>query len=191
MAATCSRRRVRAQRHEAATAVGLVSLEDVCATGCAVQEGGRAAGEGALGEHAAMRRSAPCYVLCCRAARDSLAATTTEAVGKLLGFRHTARRRLRRAGLWRSREPGVAGAGCDGAASAADAVSAAPHPVGNVWWWGVAMAVGSAPERGDGGRLSGKIAARGGGNGGRVTRSQFTYMATSYSIMHRLSYSDS
>ena len=23
--------------------------------------------------------------------------------------------------------------------------------VGNVWWWGVAMAVGSAPERGDGG----------------------------------------
>ena len=25
--------------------------------------------------------------------------------------------------------------------------------VGNVWWWGVAMAVGSAPERGDGGEV--------------------------------------
>ena len=88
-------------------------------------------------------RSAPCA---CRAAvLPGFARSprrSREAVGKLLGFRHTARRRLRRAGLWRSREPGVAGAGYDGAESAADAVS-----VGNVWWWGVAMAVGSAPAR--------------------------------------------
>ena len=67
-------------------------------------------------------------------------ATTTEAVGRLLGFRHTARRRLRRAGLWRSREgAGVAGAGCDGAESAADVVSAAPPSGtcgGGAWpWW--------------------------------------------------------
>ena len=46
---------------------------------------------------------------------------------------------------------GVAGAGCDGAESAADAVSAAPHLRRERVRWGVAMAVGSAPERGDGG----------------------------------------
>ena len=88
--------------------------------------GGRAVRKARSGSTQPSRRSAPCYVLCCRAARIRSLATTTEAVGKLLGFRHTARRRLRRAGLWRSREPGVAGAGCDGAESAADAVSAPP-----------------------------------------------------------------
>ena len=76
---------------------------------------------------------------------DALAATTTEAVGKLLGFatQHGG------AGLCRFVEEsgaGVAGAGCDGAESAADAVSAAPHRRGAVWWCGVAMIVGSAPE---------------------------------------------
>ena len=42
---------------------------------------------------------------------------------------------------------GVAGAGCDGAARAADAVSAAPASPWCGARWGVAMAVGSAPER--------------------------------------------
>mmetsp|Transcript_43717 Transcript_43717/g.92992 ORF Transcript_43717/g.92992 Transcript_43717/m.92992 type:complete len:182 (-) Transcript_43717:186-731(-) len=99
--------RVRAQRHAAATSVGFVSL-GMCAPQGAVQEGGQAGcEEGELGEHAAIAEEPAvlCAVLpCCL---DSLAATSREAVGKLsLGARHTARRRLRRAGLWRSREPG-------------------------------------------------------------------------------------
>ena len=73
-------------------------------TGCAVQEGGRAVGEVRSGEHAANaeQHAVLCAALpCCP---EALAAT--EAVDKLsLGARHTARRRLRRAGLWRSREP--------------------------------------------------------------------------------------
>jgi len=42
------------------------------------------------------------------------------------GVRHTARRRLRRAGC-EGAGVGIAGAGCDGAARAADAVSVASH----------------------------------------------------------------
>jgi hypothetical protein len=71
-----------------------------------VQEGGRwAVGKGELGGargHCGGARRAHAALPCCP---DALAAT--EAVDKLsLGARHTARRRLRRAGLWRSREPG-------------------------------------------------------------------------------------
>ena len=133
-------RRVSAQRHDASTSVGYVSLEDVCATGCAVQEGGRACcEEGALGG-ARSHRGGARRAMCCAAVLPGIRslATTTEAVGKLLGFRHTALRRLRREGLWRSRELGVAGAGCDGAARAADAVSAAPPSGtcgGGAWPW--------------------------------------------------------
>ena len=80
--------------------MGYVSLEEVCATGCAVQEGGQAVGEVRSGERAATaeERAVLCAALpCCP---DALAATSREAVGKLsLGARHTARRRLRRAGL--------------------------------------------------------------------------------------------
>ena len=127
---------------------GLVSLEDVCAAGCAVQEGGRAGcEEGELGEHAAIaeERAVLCAMLpCCP---DSLAAHEQRGCGQTLVFRHTVRRRLGRAvcggvgsrGRWsrvrRSRER----CGCRLRCSS----------VGNVRWWGVAM--GSAPERGDGG----------------------------------------
>ena len=48
--------------------MGLVSLEDVCAAGCAVQEGGRAVGEASSGSMQSRRRTAPCYVPRCRAA---------------------------------------------------------------------------------------------------------------------------
>ena len=63
---------------------------------------------------------------------------TTEAVGKLLGFRHTARRRLRRAVCEEREGAGVAGAGCEGAARASDAVSAPPSGKcgGGAWPWG-------------------------------------------------------
>ena len=129
---------------------GLVSLEDVCAVGCAVQEGGRAGSEeGELGEHAAIaeERAVLCAMLpCCP---DSHARHEQRGCGQTLVFRHTVRRRLGRAvcggvgsrGRWsrvrRSRER----CGCRLRCSS----------VGNVRWWGVAMAVGSAPERGDGG----------------------------------------
>ena len=86
-----------------------------CATGCAVQ-GGEEAGceEGALGEHAAIAEERAVRMPCYRAARIRSLATSREAVGKLLGFRHTARRRLRRAvcggvGSRGSLEPGAMG----------------------------------------------------------------------------------
>ena len=66
--------------------------------------GGQAVRKASSGSTQPSRRSAPCYVLCCRAARIRSPPTTTEAVGKLLGFRHTARRRLRRA-VCEEREP--------------------------------------------------------------------------------------
>ena len=81
-----------------------------------------------------------------RCCPDSLAATTTEAVGTLLGFRHTARRRLRRAGLWRSREPGSLEPG-----AMEQRALRMPSMLllrSAAWWWGMAM--GSAPKRGDG-----------------------------------------
>jgi len=59
-------------------------------TGCEEGELGAARSHGGARHVRAM-------LPCCRPA-DSLAATTTEDVGQLLGFRHTARRRLRRAG---------------------------------------------------------------------------------------------
>jgi len=69
-------------------------------------------------------------------------ATTTEAVGTLLGFRHTARRRVRRAvceerggsrGRWSRVRWSRERCGCRPCSS-----------VGKVRWWGMAM--GSAPE---------------------------------------------
>ena len=99
---------------------------DGCAAGCAVQEGGRAVGEVRSGSMRPLRRSALCA---CRAAvlpAIRSLAMTTEAEGKLLGFRHTARRRLRRAVCEEREGAGVAGAGCEGAARASDAVSAPP-----------------------------------------------------------------
>ena len=73
---------MRAQRHEAATPVMLMSLEDVCATGCAVQEGGRAGSEeGELGEHAAIAEERAGRMLCCRAARIRSPPTSREAAG--------------------------------------------------------------------------------------------------------------
>ena len=142
--------RVRAyQRHEASTSVTLMSLEDGCAAGCAVQEGRRAVGEASSGGMQP-RRSAPCYVLCCRAARDALARHDHRGCGQALGVppHSTAQAAACRfveesggsRGRWsrvrRSRER----CGCRLRCSS----------VGNVRWWGVAM-VGSAPERGDGG----------------------------------------
>ena len=66
--------------------------------GAPCKRAGGLRGRRARGSTRPLRRSAPCacraVLPCCP---DSLAATTTEAVGKLLGFRHTARRRLRRA----------------------------------------------------------------------------------------------
>ena len=65
---------------------GLVSLEDVCAAGCAVQKGGRAGcEEGELGEHAAIaeERAVLCAMLpCCP---DSLAAHEQRGCGQALG----------------------------------------------------------------------------------------------------------
>jgi len=79
--------RVRAQRHEAAAFVGLVSLEDVCGAGCAVQEGGRAGSEeGELGQHAAIakERAVLCAMLpCCP---DSLAAHEQRGCGQALSW---------------------------------------------------------------------------------------------------------
>jgi hypothetical protein len=112
--------------------------------------GGRAGGQwvrcarGARSHCGGARRAA--VLPCCRAARIRSLATTTEAVGKLsLGFRHTARHRLRRAvcegvGSRGSLEPGAM----------EQRALRMPSPLlrGAAWWWGVAM--GSAPERGDG-----------------------------------------
>ena len=88
------------------------------------------------------RRSAPCYVLCCRAARIRSLATSREAVGKLLvpATQHGA---------------GCGVQVCEGVGSrmveqhCGRRLRCSRISVGNVWWWGVAM--GSAPERGDGG----------------------------------------
>ena len=62
----------------------------------------------------------------------------------LLGFRHTARRRLRRAGLWRSREPGSLEPGATEQRALRTPVPAPPSGT-RARWSGVAM--GSAPER--------------------------------------------
>ena len=78
---------------------GLVS-PGLCGAGCAVQ-GGEEAGceEGALRvERAATAEErAVCMACCSGAAPDPRAATSRGVVGTLLGFRRTARRRLRRA----------------------------------------------------------------------------------------------
>ena len=128
---------------------GLVSLEDVCAAGCAVQEGGRAGSEeGELGEHAAIaeERAVLCAMLpCCP---DSLAAHEQRGCGQALGVPPHSTAQAAACRFVEESGAGVAGAGCDGAESAADAVSAAP-PSGTCG--GGASAVGSAPERGDGG----------------------------------------
>ena len=133
---------------------GLVSLEDVCAAGCAVQKGGRAGcEEGELGEHAAIAEERA-VLPCCAAV--------------LPGFARSPRPQR----LWASSllVPATQhGAGCgvlfvkeSGAGGRWSRVRWEQHAlrtpspllrisVGNVRWWGVAMAVGSAPERGDGG----------------------------------------
>ena len=102
-----------------------------------MQEGRQAVGEVRSGEHAATTEE--CAVLCAAlpCCPDSLAAT--EAVGKLLvpATQAAACRFVEESGAggrW-SREH----CGCRLRCSS----------VGNVWWWGVAMALGSAPERGD------------------------------------------
>ena len=88
---------------------GLVS-PGLCGAGCAVQ-GGEEAGceEGALRvERAATAEErAVCMACCSGAAPDPRAATSRGVVGTLLGFRRTARRRLRRAvcGGAQRREP--------------------------------------------------------------------------------------
>ena len=63
----------------------LVSLEGVCAAGCAVQEGGRAVGEASSGGHAATEEDRAVCVPCCRAARDSLARHDHRGCGYTLG----------------------------------------------------------------------------------------------------------
>ena len=113
---------------------------------------GRAGGKWARsGEHAATaeERAVLCAVLpCCP---DSLARHEQRGCGQALGFRHTARRRLRRAGC-----EGVGSRGSLEPGAMEQRALRTPSPllhisVGNVRWWGVVMAVGSAPERGDGG----------------------------------------
>ena len=88
-----------AKRHDAATPVGLVSLWG-CVCRRVRRARGRAGGQWvrcARGSMQTRRRTALCYVLCCRASRIRSLATSRGAVGTLLGFRHTARRMLRRA----------------------------------------------------------------------------------------------
>jgi hypothetical protein len=145
---------VSAKRHDAATPVGLVSLWG-CVRRRVRRARGRAGGQWvrcARGSMQTRRRTALCYVLCCRASRIRSLATSRGAVGTLLGFRHTARRMLRRAvcggvGSRGSLEPGA----MEQRALRVPCCRLHCSSVGNVWWWGVAMAVGSAPERCDGG----------------------------------------
>ena len=147
--AACSWRCVRAQRHEAERhPQGLVSLEDVCAAGCAVQKGGRAGcEEGELGEHAAIaeeRAVLRAVLPCCP---DSLARHDHRGCGQALS--------------WGSATQHGAGCGvqvCGGVGSrgslepgAMEQALRTPSPLlrrESVRWWGVAM--GGAPERGDG-----------------------------------------
>ena len=69
---------------------GHVSLEDVCAAGCAVQEGGRMGRQWVrCARSTRPLRSGPCYVLCGRAARIRSLATSREVVGKLLLLPHS------------------------------------------------------------------------------------------------------
>ena len=120
---------------------GLVSLDDVCGAGCAVQEGGRAVGAlgGARSHCEGARRAHAVRMPCYRAARIRTPPRPQRLGGKLLGFRHTARRRLRRAVC--------EGAGAGGRWSWMRWALRTPSPLllrGAAWRWGVAM--GSAPE---------------------------------------------
>jgi hypothetical protein len=136
--------RVSAQRQSGNDTRGARISGDVCAAGCAVQEGGRAARKARSGEHAATEvHAVPCAAL----SRCPVSLAATEAVGTLLGFRHTARRRLRRAvceerGGSRGRWSRVRWS------SARCGRRLRSSSVGKVRWWGVAMA---AHPRGDGG----------------------------------------
>ena len=118
---------------------GLVSLEDGCAAGCAVQEGGRAVGKASSGSMQPRRRTAPCYVPCCRAARGFARRHDHRGCGQALGVPPHSTAQAAACSLWKESGAGVAGAGCDGAESAADAVSAAPPSGtcgGGAWpWW--------------------------------------------------------
>jgi len=60
-------------------------VSDVCATGSAVQEGGRAARKARSGQHAATEEDRAVCVPCCRAARDSLARHDHRGCGYTLG----------------------------------------------------------------------------------------------------------
>ena len=129
------------------------AITRVSGTGCAMQEGG-AGGQWvrcARGEHAviAEEHAVLCAVLPC--SPDSLAAMSREAGWQAVGGSATQHGTGCSVQVVKESGAGVAGAGCDGAESAADAVSAAPHLRRERVRWGVAMAVGSAPERGDGG----------------------------------------
>ena len=122
----------------------------VCvAQGAPCKRAGRQWVRCARGSTRPLRRSAPCYVLPCRAAQirsppQRLWASswcpphsTAQAAACRFVDESGAGGRWSRA-RW-SREH----CGCRLRCSS----------VGNVWWWGVAMAVGSAPERGDGGEV--------------------------------------
>ena len=90
---------------------GLVSLWG-CVRRRVCRAGGRVGCGCARGNTRPQRRSAPCACRAIALPGIRSLATTTEAVGKLLGFRHTARRRLRRAvcegvGSRGSLEPGA------------------------------------------------------------------------------------
>ena len=118
-----------------------------CATGCAVQ-GGEEAGceEGALrAERAATAEErAVCMACCSGAAPDPRAATSRDDGGQTIGFRRTARRRLRRAV---HEEPS------DGSRMRWSSMRGSSMRCGRdlrsssvVQCGGVAMAVGSAPR---------------------------------------------
>ena len=137
-AALCSWRRVRAQRYGAATSVGVC----LCGRMCAPQ-GPPGSEDRALGEQAAEEHSVLCAVLSCGRPVNSLAATTTEAVGKLLvpATQHGAGCGVR----CQAAGAGVTGSTYDGVACAADAIAVDPRLRRERVRWGAAMAKGSAP----------------------------------------------
>ena len=155
----CVRMCVRDPRHRDRVQLEACAAErhpwGACSSGGGVRRrvrraGGRAGGQWvkcARGSTQPSRRIAPCA--CCAAALPGFARSPRAQrlwASSLLGFRHTARRRLRRAvcggvGSRGSLEPGAM----------EQRALRMPSPLlrrERARWWGVAM--GSAPERGDG-----------------------------------------
>ena len=100
--------------------------------------GGREVRKASSGEHAAIaeERAVLCAMLpCCP---DSLARHDHRGCGQALGVPPHSTAQAAACRFVKESGAGVAGAGCDGAARVADAVSAAP-PSGK-WWWGRAVA---------------------------------------------------